>query len=173
MTTHRTIENRTVAEMMTRDLLTIAADESVLMAWELMCQAGIHHLPVTDDGGGFIGVVDAQTLTTRWNAAGPEHARQPVTTLLPPNPPAPVRPTALVPQAARTMLKSDKDYVPVTDDRNVLVGLLTARDLITALAGVHRDIPPRKGGMPSLYRIKPVLPSEAPAHPGQSPMGPD
>ncbi|MFD0899149.1 CBS domain-containing protein [Actinomadura sediminis] len=28
---------------MTRDLLTIAEDESVLMAWELMCKAEVHH----------------------------------------------------------------------------------------------------------------------------------
>ncbi|MFB4298536.1 HPP family protein [Actinomadura sp. NTSP31] len=158
---------------MTLDLLTISESESVLMAWELMCQAGVHHLPVADDEGGFIGVVDAQTLTASWNGAGPEEARRAVTTLLPPGPPETVPPTASVPEAAKAMLRSGRDYVPVTDGRNVLVGLLTAHDLIDGLAGVHRNAPPRTGGMPSLYRIEPVLPAGLPGRPDAGRMGPD
>lgn len=173
MTTHPPLEQRTAGELMTRDLLTIAASESMLMAWELMCKAEVHHLPVTDDEGGFVGVVDAQTLTTAWNAAVPKHARRPVTTLLPSTPPAAVRPSATIPEAARAMLQAGDDHVAVTDDRGVLVGLITARDLIGALAGAERDIAPRTGGMPSLYRIEPVLPRTTPAHPRRGRMGPD
>ncbi|WP_067808136.1 CBS domain-containing protein [Actinomadura formosensis] len=159
MTTNAPLEQRTVDELMTRDLLTIAAEESVLMAWELMCRAGVHHLPVTDDEGAFLGVVDAQTLTAEWHAATPCDARRPVTTLLPSRPPVTVRPTATVAEAARAMLEADRDHAPVTDERGVLLGLITARDLIAALAGVRREIPERAGGMPSLYRIEPVLPA--------------
>lgn len=173
MVAHRPLERRAVAEVMTLDLLTISESESVLMAWELMCQAGVHHLPVADDEGGFVGVVDAQTLTASWNASGPEQARRAVTTLLPPGPPVTVPPTATVAEAARAMMKAGRDYVPVTDDRNVLVGLLTARDLVSGLAGVHRDIGPRTGGMPSLYRIEPVFPAGLPGHPDAGRMGPD
>lgn len=172
MTTNPPVEQRTVAELMTRDLLTIAADESVLMAWELMCRAEVHHLPVTDVEGGFLGVVDAQTLTAAWNATAPQDARRPVTNLLSSRPPTAVRPLAPVPEAARAMLEAGTDYAPVTDEHGALVGLITARDLISALAGVHRDIPQRTGGMPSLYRIEPVLP-QPPGHTGQSRMGPD
>jgi len=168
MTAQPPLERRPVAELMTRDLLTIAASESALMAWELMCKAEVHHLPVADDEGGFLGVVDAQTLTSTWNAAAPQQARRPVTTLLPSRPPAAVRPSATVRDAAGAMLESGTDYVPVTDDRGVLVGLITARDLIGGLAGVERDAAPRSGGMPSLYRIEPVLP----AHPGRGGMAP-
>lgn len=100
MATNTSLEQRTVAELMTRDLLTIAEDESVLMAWELMCQAEVHHLPVTDVEGGFLGVVDAQTLTAAWNATAPRDARRPVTTLLPHRRPAAIRPQATVPEAA-------------------------------------------------------------------------
>ncbi|MEU8801049.1 CBS domain-containing protein [Spirillospora sp. NPDC048819] len=173
MTTRPPLEQRTAGELMTRDLLTIAASESVLMAWELMCKAEVHHLPVTDDEGGFLGVIDAPTLTARWNAGVPQHARRPVTTLLPSPPPTAVRPSATIPEAARAMLESGDDHVPVTNDHGALVGLITARDLISALAGTERDIAPRSGGMPSLYRIEPVLPSTAPAHPSRSGMGPD
>jgi len=82
MSVHVPLEERTAAEVMTAELLTIAADESMLMAWELMCKAGVHHLPVVDVEGGFLGVVDAQTLTASWDATGPRQARRPVTTLL-------------------------------------------------------------------------------------------
>lgn len=173
MTAHPPLEGRPTAGLMTRDLLTIAASESVLMAWELMCKAEVHHLPVTDDEGGFLGVVDAQTLTSTWSAAGPQHARRPVTSLLPPRPPAAVRPSATVREAARAMLDSNTDYVPVTDDRGVLVGLITARDLIGVLAGLEREAAPPSGGMPSLYRIEPVLPRTPQAHPGHSALPPD
>ncbi|TMR06836.1 CBS domain-containing protein [Actinomadura soli] len=161
------LEQRAVAELMTRDLLTIAEDESVLMAWELMCKADVHHLPVTDVEGGFLGVVDAQTLTSAWNVTAPREARRPVTTLLPSRRPAAVRPQAAVAEAARAMLEAGWDYAPVTDEHGALVGLITAHDLIAALAGVHREIRPRTGGMPSLYRVEPVLP-QPPAHPGHS-----
>jgi len=174
MTSSPALEQRAVAELMSRDLLTIAADESVIMAWELMCRAEIHHLPVTDVEGGFLGVLDAQTLTSAWDATVPRDARRPVTSLLPSRPPATVRPSATVAEAALTMLESDRDYVAVTDEHGALAGLLTARDLVCALAGVQREIPARTGGMPSLYRIEPVLPRGTPApHPGRSNIGPD
>lgn len=167
------LEQRPADDVMTRDLLTIAASESVLMAWELMCKAEVHHLPVTDDEGGFLGVLDAQTLTSAWNAAVPQHARRPVTSLLPSRPPTTVRPSATIREAARAMLESSTDYVPVTNDHGRLVGLITARDLLGALAGLERDIAPPRGGMPSLYRIEPILPSTPPAHPGHSTLPPD
>jgi CBS domain-containing protein len=173
MTEQPPLERRPAAELMTRDLLSIAASESVLMAWELMCKAQVHHLPVADDEGGFLGVVDAQTLTSTWDASAPQQARRPVTSLLPSGPPMTVRPAATIRRAARAMLESGKDFVPVTDDHGALVGLITARDLIGALAGEERDIPPQTGGMPSLYRIEPVLPSTPPAHPGSSSITPD
>ena len=173
MSVYPPLEQRTAGDVMTRDLLTIAASESLLMAWELMCKAQVHHLPVTDDEGGFLGVVDAQTLTATWNAATPRDARRPVTALLPHRPPKAVRPSAAVPDVARAMLEAGTDHVPVTNGHGALVGLITARDLLSALAGVEHDSMPRSMGMPSLYRIEPVLPRTVPAHPGRSSIGPD
>lgn len=172
MTEHPPPEQRPAAGLMTQDLLTIAAGESVLMAWELMGKAGVHHLPVTDDEGGFLGVVDAQTLTSTWNAV-PQHARRPVTSILPSKPPPTVRPSATIREVARAMLEANADYVPVTNENGTLVGLITARDLIGALAGLERETAPPEGGMPSLYRIEPVLPKAPSAHPGHSTMAPD
>ena len=158
------LEKRTVAEVMTKELLTISDDESVLMAWELMCRAEVHHLPVVDVEGGFLGVVDAKTITATWDAgAGPYRARKPVAALLDDRSRTSVRPGASVPEAARSMLDADRDHIAVIDAHGALVGLLTARDLIAELAGAARPKVPQRSGMPSLYRVEPVLPAGMPA----------
>jgi len=174
MDTPAALEERTVSQVMTTELLTITPDDSVLMAWELMGKAHVHHLPVVSEGGRFMGVVDAQTLTARWEPTGPERARRPVRSFLPDQATATASPGDLISQAARTMLESGRDHVAVLDDENSLVGLLTARDLISALAGFLPE-PARSGtSMPSLYRIEPVLPSHASGrHPGHSMLPPE
>ncbi|MEU5882449.1 CBS domain-containing protein [Spirillospora sp. NPDC047279] len=178
------LEDRTVAQVMTTDLLTITPDDSVLMAWELMCQAHVHHLPVVNDKGHFMGVIDARGLATTWEASGPGRARRPVREILPGTPILAVRPDDPVPAAARAMLSAATDYVGVMDEREALIGLLTAHDLIHALAGGPPREPRPRPGMPSLYRIEPVLPrpvhepepGPGPGtmpHPSRSRMSPD
>jgi len=48
MTSQPAAEHTPVAAIITRSLLTVAADESVLMTYELVRRAGVHHVPVTD-----------------------------------------------------------------------------------------------------------------------------
>src|SRR6185503_20703751 len=100
----KALEDRTVAEVMTTDLLTIAAEESIIMAWELMCRAQVHHLPVIGHGGRFLGVLDAQTITAGWEATPPRRARRPAQALLPQLPLDTVRPDDSIHAAASTML---------------------------------------------------------------------
>lgn len=157
----RPLEDRPVADVMTRDLLTLGPDESVLMAWELMCQNRSHHLPVVDGEGHCLGVIDAQTITTTWEASSPQRARRPVRLLLAHRPFVPVAPTDSIGTAAGVMLRQGVDHVAIVDGDGLLVGLLTARDLISALAGRVRDDGRAHPGMPSLYRIEPVLPDRA------------
>ena len=163
MTAHPPLEQRHAAELMTRDLLTIAASESVLMAWELMCKAGVHHLPVTDDEGGFVGVLDAQTITTTWSAAAPQEARRPVTSLLPSRPPPAVGPSSTVREAARAMLESGGDHVAVTDEHGVLVGLITAArpDRRPRRRRARQGAAQRRHAVPLPHRT-----GAAPHHPG-------
>ncbi|GAA4147370.1 CBS domain-containing protein [Actinomadura keratinilytica] len=158
MTTRRPPDQRTVAEVMTTDLLTVTAEETVPMAWELMCRARVHHLPVVDGGGRCLGVVDAATLTATWEPSSPLGARRAVTTLLPRRGPMCVRPEATLAQAAAAMLAVERDYVTVIGEHGELVGLVTARDLVAALAGVPGPDRTRGSCTPSMYRIEPVLP---------------
>jgi len=162
MNVRRPPDERTAAEVMSTDLLTVTADESVLMAWELMCRARVHHLPVLDGAGHCLGVVDSATLTAAWEPSGPLRARRPVTALLPRRGPTCVRPDATLARTAAAMLAAERDHVIVTGERGDLIGLITARDLIAALAGVAGRDRSRTSSMPSMFRIEPVLPEHAP-----------
>ncbi len=152
------LEERTVAEVMTGSLLTVPADETVLMAWELMRRGDYHHLPVVTEDGRFIGLLEARTVAARWRGGGPEANRRPVTDLLGRWRPT-VQPDDTIEAAARIMLQERTDAVAVTRPDDQLVGLLTAQDLLAALAGRRPARPTGSANIPCLYRIEPVRPA--------------
>lgn len=162
----RPLEERTVAEVMAHNLLTIAADDSMLMAWEVMSRAHYHHLPVVTDDGRLLGVLDTETLASQWQE-GPDRNRRPVRSLLTHRQCVSMRPTDRVSLAAKIMTRERTDIVAVTDARGVLLGLVTARGLVAALGGAEQPEQGISSNAPSLYRIEPV-PSPA-GHPVGTP----
>jgi CBS-domain-containing membrane protein len=84
---------------MTHDLLTITADDSMLMAWEAMSRAHYHHLPVVTDDGRLLGVLDTEALSSHWQE-GPD--RRSVRSLLTDRQYVSMRPTDQVSTAARS-----------------------------------------------------------------------
>jgi CBS domain-containing protein len=154
-----TFEDSLVADVMSTEVLTVGAEETTLMAWELMRQGGYHHVPVVSADGRCIGVLDAETMAAAWDGGGPDRMRMPVSTVVGHRTPPRVRESDSVAATARTMLEARADFVAVTDTDDRLVGLVTARDLVAAVAG--RRHPAAAGHIrPALYRIEPVLPNE-------------
>lgn len=167
------LQDRTAGEMMTRALLTVTADDSMLMAWELMRRGHYHHLPVVTADGHLLGVLDAETIVDHWRPGGPDANRAPVAGLLQGKWKISVTAHDPVSTAAKIMVDSHTDVVAVTEPDGRLVGLLTARDLIAALAGEQPpDEAQRAANAPSLYRIEPVMPLGA-RHPGESKVPPE
>lgn len=159
-------EDSLVCDVMSGDVLTVTAEETALMAWELMRQGGYHYVPVLGPDGHCIGVLDAETMAAAWDGGGPDRMRMPVSTVVGHRPPPRVMITDSVAATARTMLAAERDFVAVTDGEGRLVGLVTARDLVAAVAGQrHRAASGRVKG-PALYRIEPVLPSAHADPPG-------
>ncbi|MCW2945281.1 MAG: hypothetical protein JWR24_1998 [Actinoallomurus sp.] len=157
-----TLEERPVIEVMSTDVLTVAATETLLMTWELMRQGGFHHVPVVSVDGHCIGVLDAETMAAAWDGGGPDRMRKPVSTVVARRPLPHVGEQDSLATAARTMLAAQLDFVPVTDGDERLIGLVTARDLIATVAGQRQRATAAHVNRPPLYRIEPVLPSRDP-----------
>jgi CBS-domain-containing membrane protein len=56
----------TAGDVMSRGLITVEADESPLMAWELMRHTHVHHLPVVDRDGHVEGIISREDLAANW-----------------------------------------------------------------------------------------------------------
>ena len=82
-----------------------------------------------------IGVLDAETMAAVWDGGGPDRMRMPVSTVVGHQSPPRVLETDSVAATARAMLAARADFVAVIDADDRLVGLVTARDLVAAVAG--------------------------------------
>ncbi|MGW3769926.1 CBS domain-containing protein [Actinomadura verrucosospora] len=126
---------------MTLDLLTVSESESLLMAWELMYQAGVHHLPVADDEGGFDGIVEAQTRRPAGTPPAPSRPSRPSQRSCR-SPPVTVPPTATIAEAARAMLADLGKRVTVVDDGEAFTAAgFDVQVFGTWHAVIHPDIP--------------------------------
>jgi CBS domain-containing protein len=126
----------TVADIMTTQVLTLAAGEDLQAAERLMQEAGVRHLPVVDDQHRLVGLVthrdvlrfspsqaEVPAALSAGLAAlrvGQVMARTLVT----------VRPETPLADAARTLLSKKFGCLPVDDPDGRLVGILTESDFV-------------------------------------------
>ncbi|RDL44107.1 CBS domain-containing protein [Marinomonas piezotolerans] len=124
-------------DIMTRDVITVDMDTRLPDVQVLMHSHGFHHLPVVDHGtlagiisdrdllrlvSPFIGKVNEQPRDTDTlnRAAHQIMTRQPIT----------VKADTDIRDVVNWMLKTGISCVPVIDDQNQLIGIITWRDLI-------------------------------------------
>ncbi|GAA2899071.1 hypothetical protein GCM10010517_64550 [Streptosporangium fragile] len=152
------VRELTVAQVMSRTLVAVAPDESPLLAWEIMRRADVHHLPVVDGHGRLRGVLTREDVTARW-AGGPfDQARVRVDALLGDHRCPHTGLDASLAEAAAAMLGAGVDAIPVLGESGRLVGMVTATDVIRAVAGqvAGQEKPPEL--MTGMFRLVPVLP---------------
>jgi CBS domain-containing protein len=124
----------TAGELMTTPVIAVSVDHSVAAAWAMLRGRRLHHLVVLDERG-LVAVVDDRILAGDWPAGKSEAApsarvgdvatRGGVRCVRPDQPAAAV---------ARVMADGQCDAVPVVTAAGVLVGLVTAGDLVAAVA---------------------------------------
>jgi acetoin utilization protein AcuB len=143
--------------MATRVLVT-TPDDDILLAWETLLQAGIRHLPVIE-GTRLVGMIDDRQLlgacALRPLVAGPRTVRELVD-----HPPLQVHADTPLRIVAARMTADRVDAVCVTTPTGGLLGLVTASDLIRALAGrsvLHRESDAATV-TPLLFRFTPMFP---------------
>lgn len=123
----------TVADFMTRDLVTVRAGDDVALAESLLRLGGIRHLPVVSDGR-LVGLVTQRDLL---RAAGPRE--RPVSDVMTAEVTT-VQPGTGLAQAARLMLERKFGCLPVCDEAGALVGIMTEADFVRFAADVVRDL---------------------------------
>ena len=129
---------------MTTDPLTVRPDESVATAKELLESNGIHHLPVVENGV-LVGILSSSdflklhVLTERSEAMAAITVSQimeaePVTLDV----------SADLVDVARKLSEAGFHSLPVVEEGNVLVGIVTSTDLINHLL---RQVPRSDGSL--------------------------
>ncbi|MDI2124798.1 CBS domain-containing protein [Yinghuangia seranimata] len=147
-----------VRDVMSVALVTVAEDESVLMAWEILQRTGFHHLPVVDANGRCRGLVERSDLAVECALPATTLSERYMGDVVQSHRRIQVRDDAPVPHAAALMARSGVDAAVVVDADSTFVGLLTARDLVAVVAGRPRRRTAPAGTGPMLFSLEPVLP---------------
>lgn len=123
----------TAGQLMSTPVIAVTTDHSVAAAWQAMRERQVHHLVVMDEHG-FTAVLDDRTVAAHWPAGGPEgpHTAR-VGDLVSRGVPC-VLPDERAAAVARIMTDRHCDAVPVVTPAGVLMGLVTATDLVAAVA---------------------------------------
>ncbi|MEV1178322.1 CBS domain-containing protein [Nonomuraea sp. NPDC049784] len=151
-----TVESLTARQVMSRVLVVVKPDESPLMAWEVMRRADVHHLPVVD-GRHVLGVLTREQLAASWSGGLYEQSSRQVRALLRCERRPLILPDAPLARVAAVMLDAGCDAVPVVDGGG-LIGLVTARDVLSAVAGRIRPAETPGEVVTGMFRLEPVLP---------------
>jgi CBS-domain-containing membrane protein len=119
--------------LMSTPVVAVTTEHSLAAAWEAMRERRVHHLAVLDEHH-LVAVLDDRTVAARWPAGGPDLAHsvkvgdvvsRGAWSVLPDEPASAV---------ARVMTAAHCDAVPVVTAAGVLLGLVTATDLVAAVA---------------------------------------
>ncbi len=127
-----------VAEFMTKDLVTVNEADDLALAEALLKLGGIRHLPVVRDRK-LVGIL-TQRDVLRSGLSGKASAREiPVSDVMTKEPTS-VRPALGLASAARLMLERKFGCLPVCEDDGTLVGIVTEADFVRFAADVVRDL---------------------------------
>ncbi len=123
----------TAAQLMSTPVVAVTDEHSLAAAWEAMRQRQVHHLVVLDQYG-LAAVLDDRTLAAHWPSGGPEAPHHALVGDVVRHGVGCVGPEESVAAVARLMTDGHCDAVPVVTAAGVLLGLVTATDLVAAVA---------------------------------------
>ena len=127
-----------VADFMTKDLVTVRESDDVALAESLLRLGGIRHLPVVQQGR-LVGLL-TQRDVLRSGQSGKPGARTLLVGEVMTRDLTTVRPAMALTQAARLMLERKFGCLPVCDDEGRLVGIVTEADFVRFAADMVRDL---------------------------------
>jgi CBS domain-containing protein len=131
------------AHLMTLDVTCVDDDNPIGMAWELMHQLRVRHLPVVEHGR-LVGILSDRDLLERvgrrvdGRLAFPDLCAAEVMSFEPIS----LGPDAEAGEIAALMIERRIDSVPIVSPRGELLGLVTSTDLLRMVAR-HAELSPR------------------------------
>ena len=127
-----------VADFMTKDLVTVRESDDVALAEALLRLGGIRHLPVVREHK-LVGILTQRDILRSGNS-GKAGAREIAVSDVMTREPTSVRPAMALSQAARLMLERKYGCLPVCDGDGKLVGIVTEADFVRFAADVVQDL---------------------------------
>jgi CBS domain-containing protein len=123
------------AHVMTLDVTCVDEDTPISMAWDLMQQMRVRHLPVVDQGR-LVGIVSDRDLLERVGRGVDGRLKFPELCVAEVMSFEPISCSAdaEIAELAATMLERRIDAVPIVSPQGALVGLVTSTDLLRLLA---------------------------------------
>ncbi len=118
-----------VSQAMSRPVLTIEVSESLWDAWQLLSVSGLRHLAVVEDGR-CLGVISDRMILTDIPLSNERMRARGVGELLSRAPARSVLDTDPLADVARIMARHSAEAVPVLDEFDRLVGIVTGSDLV-------------------------------------------
>ena len=119
--------DRTVADLMSENPVVLRESDAIARALELMLQETVHHLPVVDAHGKFVGLVSDRDLLRALAASSGR--TDPVASVMSRSIVS-VEPKTHAHAAAEILLDAQINSLPVTAPDGQLVGMLTSRDFL-------------------------------------------
>lgn len=126
---------RTVGAVMRSAVVTVEVGETVLVAWELLQRSGSRHLPVVRTDGRCAGLLERADVAVACGAPAVALSGLRVDELLRGHGPVLVHVEQPVRHAVDLMTYTEVDALPVLAEDGRLAGVLTAADVLAALAG--------------------------------------
>ncbi len=131
-------ESICIADVMTRDPVTMSARTSAARALSQLEEVGVRHLPVVDHDKGLVGVISQRDLVA---AVRSGEGQTPLSALMQPDVIA-VTPDTPAHEAAYLMLHHGYGCIPVIDRDGHLVGIATDADFVrVAYAALGGKVP--------------------------------
>ncbi len=127
-----------VADFMTKDLVTVRESDDLALAESLLKLAGIRHLPVVRSGK-LVGLLTQRDILRSGQSGKPAARAVSVEQAMTREPTA-IAPAASLAHAARLMLDHKFGCLPVCDPDGTLVGIVTEADFVRFAADVVRDL---------------------------------
>ena len=130
-----------VKDRMTRNPVTIGADETISKALEIMRKNDFHRLPVTDASGKLLGLITGGLVEEKSGTKDTSLSifelnyllsRRKVSDIMIKNV-AVAKENMFLEEAASSMLDQDISCLPVVDDEDRVIGIITEKDIFQAL----------------------------------------